>query len=234
MRLQKYMAECGVASRRKCEEIIAQGRVMLNGVVVVQQGEQVDPEWDTVTVDGVSIKHNAAPVYIMLHKPCGVVTTASDQFGRRTVLDLVDVPQRIYPVGRLDYDTEGLLLLTNDGAFAYQMTHPGHEIEKTYLATVEGVPGKEILEKLRCGILLEGRLTAPAKAKPTGTVGGKSRVLLTIHEGRNRQVRKMFQAVGFPVISLKRISIGKLSLGTLPVGEWRYLTPEELAFLTER
>lgn len=226
VRLQKYMAECGVASRRKCEEIINAGRVMVNGILVVEQGIQVEPEVDTVAVDGQIISHCQQKLYLMLHKPKGVVTTVSDQFGRKNVLDLIQCSQRIFPVGRLDYDTEGLLLLTNDGEFAYQLTHPKCEIEKCYEAKVKGIPDEKDLKKLRTGIEIDGRLTAPAKAE-----WKNNKLYLTIHEGRNRQVRKMLDGVGHPVIELKRISLGKLQLGELPVGHWRNLTKEELILL---
>ncbi len=229
MRLQKYMAECGVASRRKCEEIISQGRVTVNDAVVITQGVQVNPETDLVKVDGSVIGLQEQKVYLMLNKPKGVVTTVSDQFGRKNVIDLISVPERIFPVGRLDYDTEGLLFLTNDGEFAYQMTHPGHQVDKCYLAKVQGVPSEAELEQLRQGIVLEGRRTAPAKAE-----WKEGWVQLTIHEGRNRQVRKMLEAVGHPVIELKRISVGQVQLGDLPVGQWRYLTEKEKTILLKK
>ena len=226
MRLQKYMAECGVASRRKCEEMINQRRVKVNGTFVESQGLQIIPGTDRVEVDGHEITLQEQKVYLMLNKPKGVITTVSDQFGRKSVLDLIECPYRIFPVGRLDYDTEGLLLLTNDGEFSYQMTHPGHMVEKCYLAKVKGIPQESASEQLRSGVMIEGRLTAPAKAE-----WEKGAVKLTIHEGRNRQVRKMLEAVGHPVQELKRISVGKLLLGNLPVGQWRYLTQEEVELL---
>ena len=231
MRLQKYMAECGVASRRKCEEMIEQGRVTVNGEQVTRQGVQIDPDRDQIWVDGKKLCPRDQLVYVMLNKPKGVVTTASDQFGRKNVVDLVDCSCRIFPVGRLDYDTEGLLFLTNDGDFAYRMTHPGHRIDKCYLALVKGIPGEQTLEQLRRGVELDGRKTAPAKAELAGTEGENGLVRLTIHEGRNRQVRRMLEQVGFPVLSLRRISVGGVRLGTLPVGKWRHLTREELAAL---
>ena len=226
MRLQKYMAECGVASRRKCEEMINQRRVKVNGTFVESQGLQIIPGTDRVEVDGHEITLQEQKVYLMLNKPKGVITTVSDQFGRKSVLDLIECPYRIFPVGRLDYDTEGLLLLTNDGEFSYQMTHPGHMVEKCYLAKVKGIPQESASEQLRSGVMIEGRLTAPAKAE-----WEKGAVKLTIHEGRNRQVRKMLEAVGHPVQESKRISVGKLLLGNLPVGQWRYLTQEEVELL---
>ncbi len=228
MRLQKYMAECGVASRRKCEEIISQGRVTVNDAVVLTQGVQVEPDRDVVKVDGTIIGLQVQKVYLMLNKPRGVVTTVSDQFGRKNVIDFIPVPERIFPVGRLDYDTEGLLLLTNDGEFAYQLTHPKNEVEKCYLAKVNGVPNEEQLDQLRHGVVIDGKKTAPAKAEWI-----EGWVKLTIHEGRNRQVRKMLEAVGHPVTELKRISVGPVRLGELPVGKWRDLTEEELSLLVK-
>ncbi|MBE7043470.1 MAG: rRNA pseudouridine synthase [Ruminococcaceae bacterium] len=226
MRLQKYMAECGVASRRKCEEIINQGRVKVNGTVVTAQGVQIDPETDAIEVDGQMIAVQEQKIYIMLNKPKGVITSVSDQFGRKSVLDLIDCPYRLFPVGRLDYDTEGLLLLTNDGEFAYRMTHPGHMVEKCYVAKVKGIPNQAALERLRFGVEIEGKKTAPAKAEWENEA-----VVLTIHEGRNRQVRKMLETVGHPVQELKRVSVGNLLLGNLPVGQWRYLNQNELELL---
>lgn len=211
-----------MASRRKCEEMIAAGRVHVNGKTVAVQGVQVDPETDCVEVDGRVISRTQRHVYLMLNKPKGVVTTASDQFGRKTVLDCIGSSERIFPVGRLDYDTEGLLLLTNDGAFAYCLTHPGHRVDKRYRAVVAGQPDESALERLRRGVVIDGRKTAPAKAE-----WKNGAVELTIFEGRNRQVRKMLAAVGHPVLELKRLSVGTLSLGDLPVGQWRYLTDRE-------
>ncbi len=229
MRLQKYMAECGVASRRKCEEIISQGRVMVNDTVVMTQGVQIEPCVDVIKVDGLVIGMQQEKVYLMLNKPRGVVTTVSDQFGRKSVIDLISLPYRVFPVGRLDYDTEGLLLLTNDGEFAYQMTHPKNQVDKCYVAKVQGVPDEAVLEKLRQGVVIDGRKTAPAKAE-----WKEERVQLTIHEGRNRQVRKMLETVGHPVVELKRISVGRVLLGDLPVGQWRYLTEKEKIILLKK
>lgn len=231
-RLQKYMARCGVASRRKCEELIVQGRVKVNGRTVKELGVKIDPDADRVEVDGKALKEEKRKVYIMLNKPAGYVTTVRDQFGRPTVLDLVKgVKERIYPVGRLDYDTRGLLLLTNDGKFAHYMTHPSHQIEKVYHATVKGIPSEENLERLRRGIKIEGYVTSPAKAAIIKKYKDRALLELTIREGRNRQVRKMCDAIGHPVIKLKRMQIGKLKLGNLKEGEWRYLEKEELGRL---
>lgn len=232
MRLQKYLALCGVASRRAAEEWIAQGRVSVNGAVVQTPGTKVDPRQDVVLADGKRVLPQEGKVYVMLHKPRGVITSAKDNFNRKTVLDLLP-PElgRLYPVGRLDYDTEGLLLLTNDGDFTYRLTHPRHEVLKTYLATVAGIPSPEALSALRRGVVIDGRKTHPAEVLVKKR-GEKSTCLsITIHEGRNRQVRKMCASVGHSVISLKRIAEGSLRLGQLPVGAWRYLTQQEIRSL---
>lgn len=230
MRLQKYMADCGVASRRACETIIQEGRVQVNGITVIQLGtiiDEADPNL-IITVDGKIIQPTQQPVYILFYKPQGVVTTANDQFGRTCVLDFFkDRKERLYPVGRLDYDTEGLLLLTNDGDFTYKMTHPKHELEKTYIAQVEGNITEEAIQQLRTGIDIDddGRLTAPAKVRKRNN----QTLEIIIHEGRNRQVRKMCAKVGCPVIHLKRIAIGPLSLdGLQSPGDFREITAREL------
>ena len=233
MRLQKYMAMCGVAARRKCEEIIASGRVAVNGEVVSQMGAQVE-EGDRVTLDGQPITPEARKRYILYHKPAGEVTTVSDDKGRETVMDrFSDFPERIYPVGRLDYDSEGLLLLTNDGELAQRLTHPSCEVDKTYLARVSGNPSGEALERLRRGVFMEGdeRRTYPADVRVVRDESLYSDVLVTIHEGRNRQVRRMFDAVGHRVLLLRRVRFGPLELGALRRGEWRELTEDEVARL---
>lgn len=228
-RLQKYMAGCGVASRRKCEDIILQGRVKVNGKIVRELGYKIDPSKDKVEVDDKVIKKEKNKIYVMLNKPEGYVSTADDQFGRPTILDLVKgVKERIYPVGRLDYDTEGLILLTNDGDFTYRMTHPAHEIDKVYCALVKGVPNEEELDRLRKGIRLENYLTSPAEVITLEKYKNTALLQISIHEGRNRQVRKMCEAVGHPVIKLKRTAIGDLRLRNLEKGKWRYLTKREL------
>ena len=230
MRLQKYMAMCGVAARRKCEEIIAAGRVAVNGAVVTQMGTQVE-EGDRVTLDGQLITPEARKRYILYHKPAGEVTTVSDDKGRETVMDrFSDFPERIYPVGRLDYDSEGLLLLTNDGELAQRLTHPSCEVDKTYLARVTGNPTGEELERLRRGVFMEGdeRRTYPADVRVVRDESLYSDVLVTIHEGRNRQVRRMFDAVGHRVLLLRRVRFGPLELGALRRGEWRELTDAEI------
>ena len=235
MRLQKYMAMCGVAARRKCEEIIASGRVAINGEVISQMGAQVE-EGDRVTLDGQLITPEARKRYILYHKPAGEVTTVSDDKGRETVMDrFAGMDVRLYPVGRLDYDSEGLLLLTNDGELDQRLTHPSCEVDKTYLARVTGNPSGEALERLRRGVFMEGdeRRTYPADVRVVRDESLYSDVLVTIHEGRNRQVRRMFDAVGHRVLLLRRVRFGPLELGALRRGEWRELTEDEIARLKE-
>ena len=228
-RLQKYMASCGVASRRKCEEIIAEGRVKVNGVTVREAGLKIQPGKDRVTVDGREIIPANKPVYIMLNKPVGYVSTVRDQFMRPTVLDLVKgVKGRIYPVGRLDYDSEGLILLTNDGNFAYGLTHPRHKVDKTYMVVVQGRPDRIEIDRIRSGVEIDGRMTSPADIRVESVQGNKTTFRVVIHEGRNRQVRRMFEAIGYTVVSLKRTGIGKLQLGTLAPGKWRSLEDREV------
>ena len=230
MRLQKYMAMCGVASRRKCEEMIAAGRVTVNGRVITEMGTQVE-EQDEVLVDGVRITPEEEKRYVLYHKPAGEVTTVSDEKGRETVMDRFrDFPVRLYPVGRLDYDSEGLLLLTNDGALAQRLTHPSCEVDKVYLARVTGNPSNEAIDRLRRGVYMEGdeRRTYPADVRVVRDESLFSDILVTIHEGRNRQVRRMFDAVGHKVLLLRRVRFGPLELGNLRRGEWRELTAQEV------
>jgi len=231
IRLQKYMAQCGIASRRHSEELILAGRVKVNGKIVTQMGFQVS-EQDRVEVDGKLIKKEEKHVYIMLNKPSGYVSTVTDPEGRKTVLDLIDgVSERIYPVGRLDYDTTGLLILTNDGEFTFENTHPGHEIKKTYIAEVQGIPSDKALEALKKGVVLDGKKTAPAVVEVVDKKSKATVLKIIIHEGRNRQVRRMCEAVGHPVLKLKRTAIGRLTLGDLKPGEWRYLSSKEIKLI---
>ena len=233
MRLQKYMAMCGVAARRKCEEIIAAGRVSVNGQIVTEMGTQVE-ESDVVLVDGARIFLEEEKRYVLYHKPAGEVTTVSDEKGRETVMDRFrDFPVRLYPVGRLDYDSEGLLLLTNDGELAQRLTHPSCEVDKVYLARVTGNPSNEAIDRLRRGVYMEGdqRRTYPAQVRVVRDESLFSDVLVTIHEGRNRQVRRMFDAVGHKVLLLRRVRFGPLELGDLRRGQWRELTQEEIELL---
>ncbi len=228
MRLQKYMAECGVASRRRAEEMILEGKVTVNGVLIDQMGVQVQ-EGDEVRVEGRLIRPEGEKRYVMYHKPAGEVTTVSDPEGRAAVLDhFRDYPVRLYPVGRLDYDSEGLLLLTNDGALTERMLHPSHLVEKTYLARVTGQVSPEALRRLRGGVMLDDHKTAPAKARIVKEETFATVVLVTIHEGRNRQVRRMFEELGHKVLQLRRVRFGPLELGDLPRGKWRELTAEEV------
>jgi 23S rRNA pseudouridine2605 synthase len=227
-RLQKVMARAGVASRRQCEELISQGRVKVNGELVTAQGVKVDPERDIIEVDGKPVFTEAKRTFLF-YKPAGVITSMTDPRGRKVVADFFrDVRERVYPVGRLDYDTEGLLLMTNDGELANRLIHPRYEVDKVYVATVRGRPGREALESLATGVRLEDGLTAPAKVRVLETGEKRSRLEITIHEGRNRQVRRMCEAVGHPVIHLIRTRVAFLSLAGLRRGEFRELHPKEV------
>ena len=233
MRLQKYMALCGVASRRASEEMIAAGRVTVDGQRITAMGTQVEPG-QTVCLDGRQISPEAEKRYVLYHKPAGEVTTASDPEGRATVLDkFKDFPVRLYPVGRLDYDSEGLLLLTNDGDLTERLLHPSKEVEKAYLARVWGTVTPEELSRLMKGVPVDGRITSRAKARVIRTEDGYTDMMITIHEGRNRQVRKMVEAVGHEVGMLRRVRFGPLSLGDLKRGQWRELTQEEVTQLEQ-
>jgi len=231
MRLQKYLAACGVASRRTAEKMIADGRVSVDGEIITEMGVQVEIGQD-IRVDGKLVTPEPEKKYIMYHKPAGEVTTASDPEGRATVLDKFrDFPVRLYPVGRLDYDSEGLLLLTNDGDLTERVLHPSHEVEKVYLARVSNELTPEEARRLENGVMVDGRRTARAKVKILGFKNLYTDILVTIHEGRNRQVRKMVMAVGHEVVMLRRIRFGPLKLGDLPRGMWRELTAEEVTEL---
>lgn len=229
-RLQKYLAECEVASRRKCEELILQGKVKVNNQIVTELGVKVNLEKDIVKFEDKEVKPTSKMVYILLNKPIGYVTTADDQFGRDTVLDLVKVKERIVPVGRLDMYTSGALILTNDGDFVYKVTHPKHEIEKTYTVTVKGIIKNEEVEQLRKGVKIDDYITKPAKVKILKTDIEKniSRLEIVIHEGKNRQVRKMCESVGRKVLALHRSKIGKIGVKDIELGKWRYLKDREI------
>ena len=229
-RLQKYLANCGVASRRKCEEYILQGKVKVNGETVTELGKKVNPEKDIVEFENKIVKETSKHVYILLNKPIGYVTTSDDQFGRDTVLDLVKVRERIVPVGRLDMYTSGALILTNDGDFVYKITHPKHEIEKTYTVTVKGIVQNSEVEQLRQGVQIEDYITKPAKVKILKTDIEKdiSRLEITIHEGKNRQVRRMCESVGRKVLALHRSKIGNIGVKDLELGKWRFLNSREI------
>jgi 23S rRNA pseudouridine2605 synthase len=230
-RLQKLIAAAGICSRRQAEVFIESGRVLLNGRVA-SLGERADPRHDTVLIDGRPLRSTEAPCYILLHKPVGVVTTLHDPGGRPVVTDLLrDVPVRVYPVGRLDLTTSGLLLLTNDGELANRLAHPSHEVAKTYLVRVRGVLTPDAIHGLEQGVRLDDGLTAPAKVARVRSGGGHTWFELTIHEGRNRQVRRMCEALGLPVSRLMRIRYAFLSLGELNPGEYRQLTTVEVSRL---
>mgnify|MGYP004666824897 FL=1 len=231
MRLQKYLASCGVASRRKCEELILNGKIEVNGSAVFELGTKVNPDKDEVKYNGKVVKLEDEKIYILLNKPIGYVTTAKEQFGRDMVLDLVKVNKRIVPVGRLDMYTSGALILTNDGDFVNKLTHPSHEIDKTYNVTLKGIISKEEIEKLQNGVEIDdGYVTKPAKVKILKIDEEKkiSRIQITIHEGKNRQVRKMCEAIGKRVLALHRCKIGTLDVKDLKLGEWRYLSKKEV------
>jgi len=232
VRLQKYLAENGVASRRKCEEYIKEGKVKVNNKVVIELGTKINPGKDKIIFDGKEINENKEEkVYILLNKPIGYVTTAKDQFNRETVVDLVHIKgTRLVPVGRLDMYTSGALILTNDGDFVYKVTHPKHEIEKTYLVTVKGEVADEEIQKLRDGIKIEDYITSKAKVKRIGYFTEKdiTRMAIVIHEGKNRQVRKMCEAIGKRVLALHRSKIGDIDVKKIKMGSYRYLSKEEV------
>lgn len=231
VRLQKLLSECGIASRRKAEEIIAQGRVKVNGTVA-KVGDSVVPEKDRVTVDGKTLEYHNERVYIALNKPRGFVTTLEDELGRKCITELVnDIGERVYPVGRLDKDSEGLLLLTNDGEFTNAMTHPSHHVPKIYRVSVRPEINKEQIRDFEEGIEIDGRKTAPAKIRIIRQEPGRSVLEITLFEGRNRQIRKMCETMGLDVARLSRIQIGNLKLGSLENGKWRRLTEKEVVSL---
>lgn len=227
VRLQKFMAECGVASRRKSEELIEMGKVKVNGHPA-HIGDKINPKRDIVTVRGKRINKTDRMYYIMLNKPRGYVTTVCDELGRKTVMDLVDVNARVYPVGRLDKDSEGLLILTNDGSFANALTHPKHNYAKVYRVTVRPAVNDNMLENLRNGIEIDGRKTAPCDVNVITEEEGRVVLEFILREGRNRQIRKMCEAVNLEVARLKRISIGPVKLGMLATGKTRELTDNEV------
>jgi 23S rRNA pseudouridine2605 synthase len=239
-RLHKVLAAAGCGSRRACEEIIRQGRVQVNGQVVTELGTKVDPHRDEIRVDGTPISGPAEKVHLVLHKPPGCISTAHDPWGRPTVLDLIPHRGRLYPVGRLDAESEGLLLLTNDGELTHRLTHPRYEQEKEYLVLVKGRPQDAVLAQLRRGVDLEEGRTAPARVSRASpkegldTPPGTTWLRIVLHEGRKRQIRRMCAAVGHPVQRLIRVRLGPLRLGTLKPGQWRPLTQRELDELRRR
>ena len=228
MRINKYLASAGVASRRGADDIIKHGRVKVNGKIVTELGMDIT-EKDFVEVDNNPIIGAEEKVYIALNKPKGYITTMRDQFNRPCVMELVsEVPARVFPVGRLDYATSGLLILTNDGDFANKMAHPSHEVYKTYIAKVLNFPTESDVIKLKTGVELDDGITAPANVEVLKKYSNCTDIKLSIREGRNRQVRRMFESLGYKVVDLKRISVGNILLGNLPLGKWRNLTEREI------
>ena len=231
-RLQKFMASCGVASRRGCEKIIESGRVKVNGVVVKELGIKINIDSDEIFVDDNRIFPEEKKVYIMLNKPEGYLCTLKDERGRKTVLDLVKVRERIFPIGRLDYDTSGLLIMTNDGDVYNKVIHPRKSIDKVYEATIKGLPSREEIKRFCNGIDIGDYITAPANFKIISGNEDKSKVEITIHEGKKRQIRRMCKAIMHPVITLRRISIGKIAMHSdLKKGQWIYLNDREIDYL---
>ena len=229
MRLQKYLALCGVASRRSAEKMISDGRISVNGRTITEMGFQVDEDRDYIEVDGTKVLPEEEKHYLAYNKPIGEVTTVSDPEGRTTVMDKFrDYPVRLYPVGRLDYDSEGLLLLTNDGDMMNHVLHPSKEVSKVYLTKVSNEVTEEEIHMLRKGVMIEGKLTSPASVRLIRKETFDTVLLISIHEGRNRQVRKMIQAIGHQVVSLKRVEFGPIRLADLPSGQWRRLTEQEI------
>ena len=229
MRLQKYLAICGVASRRRAEQMILEGKVQVNGETVREMGIQVDETRDRVAVEGAEVRPEAEKHYLAYYKPIGEGTTVSDPEGRATVMDKFrDYPARLFPVGRLDYDSEGLLLLTNDGDMMNRLLHPSREVRKVYWVKVSNQVSEEEIRQLRRGVMIDGRITSPAEVRVIRREAFDTVLLISIHEGRNRQVRKMAEAIGHQVVSLKRVAFGPIVLGDLPRGQWRALTPEEI------
>ena len=234
VRLQKFLAEAGIASRRKCEELIQSGKVMVNGKVVETLGTKINPKEDKVTYNGKIVENSLQKTYILLNKPIGYVTTAKDQFKRDTVLDLIKIKEKIVPCGRLDMYTSGALILTDDGDFVYKITHPKHEIEKTYTVTIKGIVTNEEVQKLRQGVEIDDNgekyITKKANVRILKTDIEKdiSRLEIVIHEGKNRQVRKMCEAVGRKVLALHRSKIGNIGVKDLKIGTWRYLKKHEI------
>ena len=235
-RLQKYLANSGIDSRRKCEEFILSGRVKVNGKIITELGTKIDSQKDKIEFDNKVVKNLEKKVYILLNKPIDYVTTAKDQFNRPTVLDLIDVKEKVLPVGRLDMYTSGALILTNDGDFIYKVTHPKFEIEKTYTVTVKGIVIDEEIEKLKNGVKIEDYVSGKAKVKILKINEEKnySRIQIIIHEGKNREVRKMCEAIGKKVLALHRRKIGNLDVKNLSIGQWRYLNKKEVESLIEK
>ncbi len=231
IRLQKYLAERGIASRRKCEELISLGRVSVNGVIITEMGFKLNGD-EEVYVNNKLVENREQLEYVMLNKPEGYITSSHDQFERPTVLDLVsDTDNRLFPVGRLDYDTSGLLLLTNDGDLTFKLTHPKHNVDKTYIARVVGIPAKHEIRKMEQGLVIDGYKLSPCKCFIVNSSENEASLKIVIHEGKNRQVRKMCEAIGHRCVNLIRIATGELELGELKKGEYRHLTDDEIDYL---
>jgi pseudouridine synthase len=235
IRLNKYLADAGVASRREADRMISEGRVCVNGETVDVLGVQVDGEKDKIEVDGKAVKRPQKKVYLMLNKPPGYLVTARDPFRRPTIMELLPrLKNRVFPVGRLDFDSEGLVLFTNDGELAHRLMHPSYQVIKEYRVRIDSKPDRSTLATLEKGISLDGKKTAPAKFRVLATTLKGTLVLARLHEGRKRELRRMFEYMGFRVMALKRIKLGSLHLGHLKKGEWRYLTREEVARLKSK
>ncbi len=230
-RLQKYLASCGIASRRKCEEYILSGKVRVNGVIVTELGVKVNEDSDIVQFNSKIVRPEENKIYIALNKPTGYVSTVKDERNRKTILDLVKVKERIYPIGRLDYDTSGLILLTNDGNLYNKIIHPREEKNKVYIAEIMGMPTEDQLFKFRSGIIIDNYKTSPCKINILKNEKGICTVKIVIHEGRNRQIRKMCDSINHHVISLKRLEVAGIKLDNLKEGKWRYLTTDEIMHL---
>ena len=233
MRLNKFLSTAGVASRRKCDELIKDGRISVNGKVVTEMGVDINEKKDVVAFDNQRVVGRASFVYYKLNKPKGYICSASDEHGRKTIFDLIDLPERLFSVGRLDYDTEGLLILTNDGDFANRITHPSSHIEKEYQVTVEGEVLESEMAVMRKGVVVDGNRMPSAKVKWLSYEKGFTKLSVVIDEGQNRQVRRMFEAIGKTIKLLKRVRIGGVTLGGLPRGQYKELKPQELALLLE-
>jgi len=231
MRLNKYISHSGYTSRRKADDLIFQGKVKVNNKVEKNPGYRVDVDKDVVIVEGKELKQDNKLIYIILNKPTDVITSVDDQFDRKTVVDLVKIDERVYPVGRLDYDSSGLILLTNDGDLTYKLTHPKHEIFKKYFVKVNKFLSDKEIYTLKKGVVIDGYMTNNSKIEVISKNRGHTNMYVSIDEGRNRQIRKMFKTQGADVLTLKRISIGNLALGNLKEGNWRYLTKQEINYL---
>lgn len=231
MRINKFLASCGLTSRRKAEQLVLDGKVKVNGVTVTNLATEIDETKDKVFVEDKLVTVASEKLYYALNKPKGYISAVVDNKGRKTIVELIDTKERIFPIGRLDYDTEGLIFLTNDGDLAHKLMHPSHEVEKTYVANIKGDIVESELAVLRAGVVIDGVRTAKARVKKLKYENGVSRVQLIIHEGRNRQVRKMFEAIGKEVLFLKRTAIGNIKLGGMSHMEYRKLTEAEVDYL---